>query len=428
MNSSLTNEALQLDVVDPLRGFRDAFHLPPGKRFTHEVYLVGNSLGLQPKLAAEYVNAELEKWRTLAVRAHLESDFPWMPYHEFLAPGMARLVGGFEDEVVAMNSLTANLHFMLASFYRPRDRRCKILIEAHAFPSDYIAVESHLRFYGLDPKDCLLIAQQDDQTGLIDQQQLLQLIRDHRDELALILLPGVQYYSGQLFDLESLTSVANELEIPIGLDLAHAVGNVPLRLHEWKVDFAVWCSYKYLNSGPGSVGGCFIHRRHAQDRSKTRLAGWWGHEKETRFFMRNEFRPIATAEGWQVSNPPILSLAAIRASLAVFDDAGGIEALREKSIRLTGYLERCLTSMFTDQIRIITPRDPAARGCQLSLEIDFGTIKGREVHAALEAADVRTDWREPNVIRVAPVPLYNSFEDVARLIDLLQQIDFESVR
>ncbi|HMO13358.1 MAG TPA: kynureninase [Pirellulaceae bacterium] len=428
MINQFLSRASSLDRDDELRRFREEFYIPLGDDQEPEIYFVGNSLGLQPKLTSIYVEEELEKWRTLGVRGHFESDFPWMPYHEFLSPGMARLVGAYTDEVVVMNSLTTNLHLMMASFYRPRGPRNKILIEGGAFPSDWIAVTSHVRFHGLDPRNCVIQVQPDETTGLIDHSRLCETIRTHRNELALILLPGVQYYTGQLFDMESLARLANEMEIAIGFDLAHAVGNVPLQLHDWNIDFAVWCTYKYLNSGPGSVGGCFIHRRHAADTDMPRLAGWWGHDKSTRFLMKNEFHAIATAEGWQLSNPPILSLAAIRASLDVFDAAGGIGELRKKSVELTQFLYDGLTQHFENQINILTPNDASWRGCQLSLVVDFGATQGREIYEALEAANVRVDWREPDVIRVAPVPLYNSYADVAKFIQILRHIESTSTK
>jgi len=416
----LLDQSKSLDASDPLRDFRNEFHVPQTAA-KDEIYFVGNSLGLQPKITAEFVNEELEKWRTVGVRGHFESEFPWLPYHEFLTPMMARIVGGCDDEVVVMNSLTANLHFMMATFYRPVNNRKKILIEEHAFPSDHFAVESQIRLHGGEPAECLVLAKTH-RDGLIDQHELEKQIRQQRDELAMILLPGVQYYTGQVFDMQRIAALANELEIPIGFDLAHAAGNIPLSLHDWNVDFAVWCSYKYLNSGPGSVGGCFLHRRHSRDPEKMRLAGWWGHDKDTRFKMKNQFVPIPTAEGWQVSNPPILSLAAIRASLSVFEKVGGMQPLREKSVHLTGFLEKCLYEEFGDQINIITPSETGQRGCQLSLELDFGEKTGRDAYEEIEAAGVRADRREPNVIRVAPVPLYNSYDDIARFVEVLKSV------
>ena len=418
----ILQQAREMDVQDPLRNFRDQFHIPQTGSGASEIYLVGNSLGLQPRRTSAFVEEELEKWRSIGVRGHFESEHPWMPYHEFLTPIMADLVGAEVDEVVMMNSLTVNLHLMMATFYRPTDAKNKILIEQKAFPSDHYAVESQISFHGYDPTECLVEVQPDQSTGLIPVEAIKEQITELKDHLALIMLPGVQYYTGQLFDIPGITRLANELEIPIGFDLAHAAGNVPLNLHDWNVDFAVWCTYKYLNSGPGSVGGCFVHRRHARETDKIRLAGWWGHDKNTRFEMKNQFRAIPTAEGWQVSNPPILSMAAIRASLEVFAEAGGMETLREKSFVLTNYLESRLQTELSDKINVITPSDPNCRGCQLSLDARFQNLEGHEVYERLDQSAVRVDWREPNVIRVAPVPLYNSFEDVARFVEVLKQI------
>ena len=410
--------ARELDRQDVLHGFRDQFHIPLSGGGP-EIYFVGNSLGLQPKRTAEYVGRELEQWKTLGVRGHFEGDYPWMPYHEFLTTTMADLVGGQVDEVVMMNTLTVNLHLMMATFYRPTAARHKILIERHAFPSDHYAVESQIRLHGFSPQEALIEVSPAAGEQTIRTEQVCQLIDDHRDELALVMLPGVQYYTGQYFDLPTITNAAHAYEIPVGFDLAHAAGNVPLKLHEWGVDFAVWCSYKYLNSGPGSVGGCFIHRRHAQNTELERMAGWWGHDKTTRFKMENCFQAIPTAEGWQLSNPPILSLAAIRASLAVFQEAGGMGPLRIKSERLSRFFLDCLGQQLGDRVHSITPAEPSARGCQLSLEVCLDGVDGKSVYEKLESSGVRTDWREPNVIRAAPVPLYNSFEEVWRFVEKL---------
>ena len=413
--SDLLEKGKQLDAQDSLASFRDQFHIP-----IHEgrpqIYFVGNSLGLQPKRTSDYVNQELDAWQRLGVRGHFEGDYPWMPYHEFLTENMASLVGGNVDEVVMMNSLTANLHLMMATFYRPTKERHKILMEAHSFPSDFHAVQSQLQFHGYDPEQAMLLVKPDSDDEPITHATIEAAIEQHANEIALILLPGVQYYTGQVFDIESITKLAKKHSIPIGFDLAHAAGNIPLRLHEWGVDFAVWCSYKYLNSGPGSVGGCFVHRDHAQQKDKVRLAGWWGHDKETRFQMKNEFDAIPTAEGWQLSNPPVLSLAAIRASLDVFQDAGGMEPLVEKAKLMTAYFVECLSEMIGDRVEIITP---AERGCQLSLKVQLQGIAGKEVHSRLVDAGAETDWREPNVIRVAPVPLYNQFEEIYRFVEVL---------
>ncbi len=411
--------ARDLDRSDELSRFRAEFHFPRDEQGRPLLYFVGNSLGLQPKRTAAYVQEELDKWRDLAVRGHFESARPWMPYHEFLTETMAELVGAQTNEVVMMNSLTANLHLMLASFYRPTRQRHKILIEEHAFPSDYQAAISQIQWHGGQAEESLLVVSADPDSGLVAPQAVLQTMEAQASEIALVLLPGVQYYTGQVFPMQDIATAARSRGMVVGLDLAHAAGNIRLRLHDWDVDFAVWCSYKYLNSGPGSVGGCFIHERHATNVEIPRLAGWWGHEKGSRFKMKNEFRPIPTAEGWQLSNPPILSLAAIRASLDVFQEAGGMSALIGKSSLLTQYLDGQLTQRLPQQVRILTPE--TCRGCQLSLQIDCGELEGKQVHRRLEAAGVETDWREPNVIRVAPVPLYNSFEDCFHLVETLYQ-------
>lgn len=413
--------AQSLDAADPLASFRDRFWIPESDG-QQQIYLVGNSLGLQPKNVATVVTEELEKWQKLGVRGHFESDRPWLPYHEFLTPMMAKIVGAQEDEVVVMNTLTANLHLMMATFYRPTKARNKILIESHAFPSDFQAVESQIKLQGFDPKETIVTAVHGAESELLSEDAICNLIEQHRDTLALILLPGVQYYTGQFLDMKRVAAMAHRFNISVGFDLAHAVGNVPLKLHDWDVDFAVWCNYKYINSGPGAVGGCFIHQRHASDKTLPRMAGWWGHDKTTRFQMENRFDPIPTAEGWQLSNPPILSLAAILASLQVFEDAGGMDPLREKSLKLTGYFESLLKELLGDRVNIITPRVPDQRGCQLSIEVVTGNVPGKEIHKQLEEAGTDTDWREPNVIRAAPVPLYNSFEDVHRFVTTLKQI------
>ena len=412
--------ALQLDSDDPLAKFREQFSIPRTIDGGEEIYLCGNSLGLQPKLAREYVQQELDKWARLGVKGHFDCEHPWMPYHEFLAEAAADLVGAHTDEVVMMNSLTVNLHLMMVTFYRPTDSRYKIVIEDHAFPSDHYAVESQLRHHGIDPADGLILLKPRENEELLRQEDIDNLIAEQGDSIALMLLPGVQYYTGQVLDFAGITHKAQAKGICVGFDLAHAVGNIPLQLHAWDVDFACWCSYKYLNSGPGSVAGCFVHRRHAQNTSLNRFAGWWGHDKNTRFKMENRFVPMATAEGWQLSNPPILSLAAIRASYDIFRLAGGMQPLRKKSQHLTGYLRFLLDSEVGEFIRVITPENPEERGCQLSLCCDAKHLTGRELFERLEAAGVTADWREPNVIRIAPVPLYNRFVDIYNFVRILK--------
>lgn len=411
----------RMDREDTFAHFRDQFHIPKQENGDNEYYFTGNSLGLQPKLTAQYVNDELVKWQKLGVKGHFDCEYPWMPYHEFLLEGSADLVGAQSSEVVVMNSLTANLHFMMVSFYRPTPERFKILIEDHAFPSDHYAVESQIKAHGFDVQESLITVKPRAGEELLRTEDILEIIEREGDQIALIMLPGVQYYTGQVMDMQTITEAGHNRGCNVGFDLAHAVGNIPMQLHDWNVDFACWCTYKYLNSGPGSVGGCFIHERHAKDTDKVRFAGWWGHQKDTRFLMGNEFRAIPTAEGWQLSNPPILSLAAIRASLDVFKQAGGVAALREKAIKLTGYMDYLLDYELGDKIHVITPADTKWRGCQLSLTVNVPNLDGKQLFQRLEQRGVTTDWREPNVIRTAPVPLYNSFNDVYQFVHILKE-------
>jgi kynureninase len=414
--------AKQLDRDDPLGRFRTQFHIPQTANGTEQIYFAGNSLGLQPKRTAEYVNEFLRDWANMGVRGHFEGRHPWLPYHEFLTGGLALLAGAQPNEVVAMNSLTVNLHLMMVTFYRPTSTRYKILIEDHAFPSDAYAVDSHLRYRGYDPATALVTIKPRPGEELIRDDDLFSLIDQERDSLALILLPGVQYYTGQVLPMADIVNRGHAVGAFVGLDLAHAIGNIELNLHAWDVDFAVWCSYKYLNSGAGSVGGCFIHDRHVRDTTLPHFAGWWGHDKSTRFEMGTEFHPIPTAEGWQLSNPPILSLAAIRASLDVFQEAGGMASLRAKSERLSGYFEYLLGKECGERIEILTPVQPSQRGCQLSLVIKSQRFSGKQVYEQLEGAGVACDWREPSVIRVAPTPLYNTFEEVFLFVQLLKSL------
>lgn len=417
--------ARELDAQDPLRHMRDEFHIPKQTNGNDEIYFCGNSLGLQPKRTQDYLNYELNQWQKLGVKGHFSGDFPWMPYHEFLADESAKLVGAKKSEVVCMNSLTANLHFMMVSFYRPTDKRNKILIEDHAFPSDHYAVESQIKFHGFDPKASMILAKPRDNEDVLHTEDILELIETHGDEIALVLLPGVQYYTGQVLDMRAITEKAHAKGSQVGFDLAHATGNIPMQLHDWGVDFAAWCSYKYLNSGPGSVSGCFVHEKHHDptkylDNDLPRFAGWWGHDKETRFKMENTFMPIESAESWQLSNPPILSLAAIRASLDTVKQAGGIEILREKSLKLTSYLRQLLAQELNADIKILTPQEPDASGCQLSLVVNLHALDSKTVFDRIEAAGVTCDFRYPNVIRIAPVPLYNSFEDCYQFTKILK--------
>lgn len=412
--------AAQLDQQDSLAHYRDKFHIPRHAD-GEEIYLCGNSLGLQPKTAARYLREELEDWQRLAVKAHFAGRRPWMPYHELFAERSARLVGADPQEVVNMNSLSVNLHLMMVSFYRPTAERHRILIERGAFPSDRYAVASQIRFHGFDPDESLVELAPCAGRAILDMDAVEAAIRAEGERLALVLLPSVQYYSGQAFDIARVTRAAHAVGAVAGFDLAHAAGNLPLKLHDWDADFAVWCSYKYLNAGPGAVAGCFVHARHAHDFERPRFAGWWGHDKSTRFRMGAEFVPMAGAEGWQLSNPPILALAPLLASLEIFDEAG-MPALREKSLRLTGYLEFLLDERLPDPVEILTPRNPAERGCQLSLRLRDSTQRARETFRQLEAHGVTADWREPDVIRVAPVPLYNRFTEVFRFVEILEKV------
>jgi len=412
--------AVALDRGDPLGRFRDEFHIPRSENGETEIYFAGNSLGLLPKRTEKYVEEELTKWKRLAVKAHFMGQNPWMPYHELLASPMARLVGALPTEVVTMNSLTVNLHLMMASFYRPTSERHRILLEEHAFPSDDYALESQAIMHGFDPAEALLRLRPGKGRHSIDTADVAEVLEREGHSIAVVLLPGVQYYTGQAFEIEAITRMAQSKGCVVGFDLAHAAGNLVLSLHEWNVDFAVWCSYKYLNSGPGSVGGCFVHERHGLHPDLPRLAGWWGHDKKSRFRMEPGFQPIPGAEGWQLSNPPILSLAAIRASLDVFMEAGGMEPLREKSVRLTAFMEWLLARELGDSVEILTPDDPRQRGCQLSLRVK-SNVAGRTVLERLEASGVTCDWREPDVIRAAPVPLYNRYEEVYRFVEILRR-------
>lgn len=412
--------ARSLDAHDSLADIRQDFSIPKQNNGDEEIYLCGNSLGLQPKLADEYVNQELKQWRNLGVKGHFSGENPWMPYHEFLSQGFADLVGAKVKEVVSMNTLTANLHFMMVSFYQPTDKRHKIIIEDHAFPSDHYAVESQIKFHGYDPKDSMILLKPRDGEETLNDQDVLDAIDEHGDSTALIMLPGVQYYTGQVLDMESITKAGHGKGCFVGFDLAHAAGNIPMKLHEWGADFAAWCTYKYLNSGPGSVAGCFVHERHHDNKGLPRFAGWWGHDKESRFKMENSFNPTQSAEAWQLSNPPILSLAAIRGSLDTIKKAGGIDKLREKSLKLTSYLRQLLEQELAQEINILTPAEEKASGAQLSLTINLKDVDGKTIFDRIEAAGVTCDFRHPNVIRVAPAPQYNSFEDAYRFVVILK--------
>ena len=412
--------ALELDREDSLRDFRKKFYLPLGKDGKPLIYFAGNSLGLMPKAARQIVEEELDNWARLGVDAHHATGTPWYSYHEALREPTARLVGAKPLEVICMNSLTVNLHLMMATFYRPTKSRFKILVEDPAFPSDTYAIKTQIAHHGLDPKDALILARPRKGEFTIGTEDIVDLINKHADQLAVVVFGGINFFTGQLFDIEKITAAAQNRGVVAGFDLAHAIGNAPLSLHDWNVDFAVWCSYKYLNAGPGAVAGAFVHERHATNTSLPRLAGWFGNDPNTRFrlHLEPEFIPVPSADGWQISNPPILSMAPLRASLAIFDKAGGIDPLRAKSIKLTGYLEFLLTEIGSKKFSIVTPRDSSSHGCQLSI-VAHEHPKG--LHNELIAAEVKCDFREPNVIRVAPTPLYNTFHEVWRFAGILSE-------
>lgn len=410
--------AQQLDANDPLNAYRDRFYIPQiNGRDCY--YFTGNSLGLQPKTVRKYVEEELKGWETHGVEGHFEGHSkPWAYYHKFSKEAIARLVGARPLEVVSMNSLTVNLHLLMVSFYRPTQSRYKIICEAGAFPSDQYMFESQLKFHGLDPEDALVELSPRKGAQTLRQEDIEAAIKDCGEQLALVLMGGVQYYTGQLFNMKAITKAGHEAGALVGFDLAHAFGNVPLSLHDWGVDFATWCSYKYLNSGPGNVSGIFVHERFAEDQSLNRFAGWWGHNEQERFLMEKGFQPMPGADGWQLSNVNVISTAAHLASLEIFDEVG-MEALRVKSLKLTGYMEFLIDQMSGDEgiFEIITPSDPEQRGCQLSI---FCHQNGKALFQALTREGVIADWREPNVIRVAPVPLYNTFEDVYQFARILE--------
>jgi kynureninase len=404
--------ALAMDDRDPLKEFRERF-LFPKIEGADCVYLCGHSLGLQPKAAAAYVEQELKEWAQLGVEGHFRAKNPWMPYHKLLTEQTAELVGARPIEVVVMNSLTVNLHLMMVSFYRPTRERHKIVVEQGAFPSDQYAVQSQIRFHGFDPATSLIELTPRPGEACLRDEDIESLIEREADSIALIMLGGVNYSTGQAFDIARVTQLGHARGCVMGFDLAHAAGNLPLKLHEWNPDFAVWCSYKYLNGGPGCTAGCFVHERHARAGHLPRFAGWWGHDEESRFEMGPDFRAMAGAEGWQLSNPSIVSLAILRASMAIFHDAG-MERLRAKSVSLTGYLEFLINQFgvkdnISRKFSIITPAEPDRRGAQLSIRVNR---KGRALCERLAQDGVMGDWREPDIFRVAPVPLYNSFHDV----------------
>ena len=410
--------AIKMDQNDELKSYRDSFHFPVDSNGNKILYFTGNSLGLQPKTTKEAVEQELDDWANFAVEGHFKAKNPWMPYHELLTNDMAEIVGAKPEEVVIMNSLTVNLHFLMISFYNPTKKRFKILIENDAFPSDRFAVKSQLKLHGFDPKNDLIEWSPRTNENLLRIEDLQEIIKKNGDEIALILVGGVNYYTGQLLDLKKIAKIGHSNGCKVGIDLAHGVGNVNLLLHESGIDFAAWCTYKYLNSGPGSLGGIFVHNKHKKNKSLKRLTGWWGQNKSKRFKMREELDISNGAEGWQLSNPAILSMAAIKASLELFRKAG-MNKLRMKSIKLTGYLEYLILQMNNKNIDIITPKDPNQRGCQLSIKLNNSN---KSLHENLRLNNVITDWRDPNVIRCAPVPFYNSYQDVYNFVKILRKL------
>ncbi|HEY0677672.1 MAG TPA: kynureninase [Chitinophagaceae bacterium] len=407
-----------LDDQDPLKHFRKKFYIPHlnGKEV---VYFTGNSLGLQPRTTKDYVNQELDDWAELGVEGHFHARNPWFPYHEIFPAQLSKIVGCLPQEVVVMNQLTVNIHLLMVTFYRPSKERFRIICEARAFPSDQYALESQVRLHGFDPHDAIIEVEPRKGEHTIRTEDIIETIKKHGNETALVFFGGVNYYSGQLFDMKAITAAAHEAGAYAGFDLAHAAGNVKLELHDWNVDFACWCSYKYLNSGPGGVAGVYIHDRHARNKDLPRFAGWWGYPKATRFVMQKGFEAIPTAEGWQLSNAPILSMAAHKAALDIFDEAG-MDMLVAKSRKLTDYLLFILDEVNASQssvsVELITPREYSERGCQVSMLIP---VRGREIFDRLIEQGVIADWREPDVIRIAPVPLYNTFEDIYRFGNII---------
>ena len=410
--------AQALDKEDPLYNNRTRFHIPQhgGKDC---VYMCGNSLGLQPQSVKHLIQQELDDWAKYGVEGHFEAKNPWFSYHHLFSERLAKIVGANKNEVVATNTLTVNLHLLMVSFYRPKGKRYKIMMEAGAFPSDQYAIETQVRMYGYDPEDAIIEIAPKDGEHNINNADIIKAIEEAGDSLAVVMFGGVNYYTGQFFDLEGITKAAHKVGAYAGYDLAHAVGNIPLQLHNWDIDFACWCSYKYLNSGPGGVGGLFVHEKHYSNKEVFRLAGWWGNDEKERFLMKKGFEPQNNAGSWQMSNAPVFNMIAHNASLDIFDKVG-MQALRAKSEQLTGYMEFLLKQIDHLSFDIITPSEPHRRGCQLSL---LFADRGKEVFDALTKNGVIADWREPNVIRIAPVPLYNSFEDAYRFYDILNNID-----
>jgi kynureninase len=408
--------AREKDRDDPLHGFRSEFYFPrTGDR--ESIYFCGNSLGLQPKNMESALLQELMDWRNLAVNGYVHAKNPWLFYQHLFSKPLSKIAGCRENEVTVMNTLTVNLHLMLLSFYKPTAKRFKVIMEAGAFPSDQYALETQIRFHGLDPEQAILEIHPRPGEKIIREQDILESIERHGDSIALLILGGINYYSGQLFDIQKITVAAKQAGAVTGFDLAHAIGNVPLRLHDWGVDFAVWCSYKYLNAGPGAVGGVYIHEKHAADRKQPRMGGWWGNEESTRFNMDKGFIPKADASGWNISTAQVFNMVGLKASLEIFEKTN-MDTIRSKSIELTAYLECLLLELPHIQFEIITPSEPERRGAQLSL---YFKEKGKEIHQKMTESAIIVDYREPGVIRVAPAPLYNSFEDVYRFFEILNR-------
>lgn len=411
------NAVQKMDDQDPLKHFRNRFLFPKTKTGEDAIYFCGNSLGLQPVATKSYVEQELADWANFGVHGHHEAKHAWLPYHEFLTDSMARIVGAKPIETVVMNTLTVNLHLMLVSFYRPQGKRTKIVIEYSCFPSDRYAVESQIRFHGYDPSNHLIILQPEPGEAYVTNETIETIFKKHGDEIALVLVGSVNYYSGQAYPIKFITEIAHRCGCMVGFDLAHGAGNLKLNLHEDGPDFAIWCGYKYLNGGPGSLAACFVHERHAYSFDIPRFTGWWGHNKHTRFKMSPHFDIMPGAEGWQLSNPPILPMACLLASFELFEEAK-IENLRLKSIQLGNVLFNLIDEMNHPNLKIITPRVEAERGCQISIQLKDAD---KSVFNKITNAGVIADWREPDVIRVAPVPLYNSFTDIFDFIQILKQ-------
>lgn len=422
MSFTVQNDSLvaarSFDAQDKLKRFRDEFVFPKTAKNENQLYFAGHSLGLMPKRAKDFINEELEAWATYGVEGHFKGKHPWLPYHEFLTESLARLVGAEKEEVVAMNSLTVNLHLMLVSFYRPTQSRYKILIENNTFPSDKYAVDSQAQFHGFAPQDAVVELKPREGEMVVRPEDIEKQIANLGDSLALVLLGNCNYLSGQQFPFEAIVKAGHKVGGVVGFNLAHGAGNLALELHKWNVDFAVWCSYKYLNSGPGGIAGAFVHQKHLKDADLPRFAGWWGHDKKTRFKMGPNFQPLPTVEAWQLSNPPIFQLASLRASLSLFDEAT-MAALSQKSRHLTNYFEWLVKKNLDEKIEIITPE---ARGSMLCLRLKNKNVNAQKWQEGLHAHDVVADFREPNIIRATPIPLYNSYEDVFRLVEVLKQV------